>query len=122
MKNFRSLTFFLALLLVLGGTTTLSAEIDPLLVRTSTEAKTLRVVLANLEQETTRTTFASLKSGQLLWQSVTRKHNGDNKLLNLETLPQGRYVLTVTKGKSQTRQVVVITADGIKLSEQSVTE
>jgi len=90
---------------------------EPLIVRSYTGATGLEVKLANLEQEVTKISLTNLDQDKLYFSDVVRKHNGYSWNINLDQLPEGRYLLSVDKGDTLRRQVLLKTATGLMCSD-----
>lgn len=80
-----------------------------------TETKAIQITLANLQQTTTNLALKNL-DGKVYYYDTIRKHNGYGKNLNLDKVPQGRYLLTVWQKDTEVTSVVVVGKDEIKVS------
>ncbi len=70
----------------------------------------------NLEQQWTLIELRSLDGSETYFQEHVTRHNGFLRRLNLESLPYGRYLLSVTQNDDLLSQVVVKKGDRIMLS------
>ncbi len=89
---------------------------EPLIVRSQTGITGLEVILANLEQEVTKISLTDLDKDEEYFSETIRKHNGYSMNLKLDNLPEGRYLLSVKKGETLRRQVLLKSADGLMCS------
>lgn len=81
----------------------------------STDAKSINITLANLQQVTTSLALKSI-DGKIYYADTIRKHNGYGKSLSLHKVPNGRYVLTVSQKGTELTSVLVVRNDEIKVS------
>lgn len=77
----------------------------------------LEVLIANLEQEKTTVSFTSLDTGLFYFKDRIRKHNGYTYNLNFDRLEFGRYLLTVKKGNTVRKQVILKSETGVTCSD-----
>lgn len=89
---------------------------EPLIVRSQAGITGLEVILANLEQEATKISLTDLDKDEVYFSEVIRKHNGYSMNLQLDKLPEGRYLLSVKKGEALRRQVLLKTEAGLMCS------
>lgn len=94
-----------------------SSATEPLIVRSQMMPGGLEVLIANLEQEKTTVTFASLDTGLDIFRDRIRKHNGYSYNLNFDRLEFGRYLLMVKKGDVVRKQVILKSEAGIMVSD-----
>lgn len=90
---------------------------EPLIVRSQLATGGLEIILANLQKARTTLKLADLDRDRLVYEDVVRNHNGYSYNLNLDKLPKGRYLLSVTKGNAVRQQVLVIADHGVMCSE-----
>ncbi|MEM6772261.1 MAG: hypothetical protein AAF597_16925 [Bacteroidota bacterium] len=90
---------------------------EPMIVRSQMGIMGLEVILANLQQTSTRITLTSLDTEKEYFSDVVRKHNGYSWNLKLDELPKGRYLLSVKKGDTLRRQVILKTKAGVMTSD-----
>ncbi|MEO0731543.1 MAG: hypothetical protein AAFZ52_01820 [Bacteroidota bacterium] len=90
---------------------------EPMIVRSKTVTDGLELRLANLEQANTKVQLTSLDRDREIFTQYVRKHNGYALLIKNEDLKQGRYLLTVTKGKAKRQQVILVTKAGMMCSD-----
>lgn len=116
--------FFVAFaMLCLLTTTTASfsanyADADPevLIQVKPLEGKTFKLLLSNLQQQTTKIKIEDL-DGEVYFEAFVSKHNGYARKINLEELERGRYVLTVKQDGTNYSQVMVVKDDTIHFSK-----
>lgn len=89
---------------------------EPMIVRSQVGVMGLEVIIANLEQAITRVSLTNLDTDVQHFSDVVRKHNGYSWNLNLDKLPEGRYLLAVKKGDTVRQQVLLKTAAGVMCS------
>lgn len=90
---------------------------EPLIVRSQPVYGGMAITLANLEQVRTTVTLHALDdSNRKLYTDVITNHNGYSLNLNLDKLDEGRYVLSVKKGDTLRKQVILKDANGIRCS------
>jgi hypothetical protein len=94
-----------------------SAPAEPLITRSSVDGDGISVMLANLEQQRVHLTLTDLDNDRELMHRHVRKHNGFRAQFNLSELEEGRYLITVKKGDTVRRQVILKTATGIMCSD-----
>ncbi|MGB3799700.1 MAG: hypothetical protein WA952_07775 [Lewinella sp.] len=94
-----------------------AATVEPLITRTFIEEDRLEITLANLEQERTTVRLTDLNNHTEYFSERIKNHNGYGVCLSLDQLPEGRYVLSVQKGDTVRRQVVLKTATGTMCSD-----
>ena len=82
------------------------------------DAKSIDVILANLQQEKTNLTLSSLDGTTYFFDTI-RKHNGYGKNLSLSKMPQGRYILKVTQKGKELTSVIVVGKEKVKVSRVS---
>lgn len=81
--------------------------IEKVLVRTEVvDDYALKLRLANLQQEVTKVEIKHLTRGTSYFTDYIRNHNGYATLIDLEKLPQGKYVLEITQ-RDESRTVVI---------------
>ncbi len=80
------------------------------------DANTIKVLLANLEWERTKLTIESL-SGKTYYVDNIVKHRGYLLKLDVEDLPNGRYLLKVSQDDEMISQVIVVRDKAILLSK-----
>lgn len=90
---------------------------EPIIVSSQMGVMGLEVTIANLEQEVTRVSLVNLGTNETHFSDVVRKHNGYSWNLTLDKLPKGRYCLSVKKGDTLRRQVLLKTEDGVMCSD-----
>lgn len=100
-----------------AGAAALPNQYEPLIVRSYVTVAGLDLTIANLEQEVTSVTLTDLKGNKKYFSEVVRKHNGYSWSIGLHDLPEGRYCLTVKKGETVRKQVVLKTETGTMCSE-----
>lgn len=89
---------------------------EKIIVKTKTiDAKTIKILLANLEKEKTLVTIESL-NGKAYFRERIFKHNGYLLQINMEKLPEGRYLLKVRNDEREITQVIVVKKEQILLS------
>lgn len=76
----------------------------------------LKLHLANLLQETTVISIQDFEGTTYFRQTIT-DHNGYAANINLEALPEGRYLLRVTQKDNQIDQVVLKGEDTLFVSQ-----
>ncbi len=117
MKTFR---IALAALALLAVALPVRANVNPVDViqfcTKRVEAKKVVVELANLAQKPTSILLKSTY-GEVYYKDFIRKHNGHRALLDLEQLPEGRYILSVTQKGETKSQVIKITKDRLLVSQ-----
>ncbi|PPK85249.1 hypothetical protein CLV84_2141 [Neolewinella xylanilytica] len=109
----KSLLFALALATTVPATAT---TVEPLITRSFVEDNRLELVLANLEQERTVVRLTNLDQDIEYFSDRVKHHNGYGVSLSLDKLPAGRYVLSVEKGDTVRRQVILKTETGTRCS------
>jgi hypothetical protein len=90
---------------------------EPLIVRSTIDAHYLTLQLANLEQQRVDVTLIRLDSEVELFRQRVKRHNGYRSQLDLSQLRAGRYLVTVQKGDTLRRLVILKTATGIMCSD-----
>ncbi|MCO6476468.1 MAG: hypothetical protein J5I94_07595 [Phaeodactylibacter sp.] len=117
MKTFR---IALAALALLAISLPVRANVNPFdLIKFCTkqvEAKKVVVELANLAQQPTSILLKST-FGEVYYKDHIRKHNGHRALLDLEQLPEGRYILSVIQKGETKSQIIKITKDRLLVSQ-----
>jgi hypothetical protein len=93
-----------------------AAAAEPLITRSTVEDNRISLMLANLEQQRVHVTLTDLRNDRELLHRHVSKHNGYRTQLNLDQLDNGRYVITVEKGKTVRRQVILKTDEGLMCS------
>ena len=93
-----------------------STPAEPLITNSSVVEQQLFLTLANLEQQRTLVTVTKLDSDYRHYTKLVRNHNGFSAVLDLDRLPRGRYVVTVKKGDTLRRQVILKTKAGLRCS------
>lgn len=116
MKRF---SLFLAMCLAISsfafaGTSSTPDE-DPIFRVKPIESKSFQVTLANLKKTTTSISLTNL-SGTTFFKETIKKHNGYSKKLNLNKLPNGRYVLTVKQNGEKYSKVIYVDDDAMRIS------
>lgn len=92
--------------------------VDPLMVRSQVDDDNqLELRLINLEQQSVTVTLTALKSNKLVHRESVRKHNGYCARLDLDQIDSGRYLLTVKKGDTVRKQVILKTAEAVYCSD-----
>jgi hypothetical protein len=91
--------------------------IELVLLNTKVEAKNLVVNVANLQKERSVLRLKSLRDNDVLYSKTITDHNGFCTRLNLEGLPQGRYVLELEQKSGNMNQVVVVDQESIVVSQ-----
>ncbi len=76
----------------------------------------LHVQLVNLQKETTLIRLSSLEGNTLFADRITR-HNGYVQRLDLERIPEGKYLLRVKQGDFEITQVIVKKYNQLLLSK-----
>lgn len=118
MKNLIFLAvFFSSFTSVPAGAASLPSPDEPLIVRSHMSIMGLEVIIANLEQEVTTVTLTNLDTKSQHFSDVVRKHNGYSYNLKLDDLPEGRYCLSVKKGETLRRQILLKTETGVMCSD-----
>lgn len=120
MKRF---SLFLAICLAVttfsfATTTNPTIEDDPIVRVKVVDAKIFQINLANLQKETTNVKLTNLR-GTTYFKETIRNHNGYGKKINIDQIPNGRYVLTITHNKSSVTKVIYIDDDAIRVSGQT---
>lgn len=121
MKNFLSV---LALASAVFYCTPALANIPPtkMLLKVETvDQSHLFLHLANLQQETTTLTLQDFDGTTYYRQTIT-EHNGYAVNINLEALPEGRYLLRVSQKGSQVDQVVLKGEDVLFVSQSKASK
>ena len=79
------------------------------------EGKMVVIQLVNLAEQPT---FLSLRNtyGDLYYKESIRKHNGHRALLDLNKLPEGRYILSVSQKGMKKTQVIRVSEGQILVS------
>jgi hypothetical protein len=90
---------------------------EPLIVRSYLATGGLEVTLANLEKTRTTLKLEDLDRDKVVYSHMVRNRNGYSYNLNLDKLPEGRYLLSVTKNNTVRQQVLVIAAHGLMCSD-----
>ena len=78
--------------------------------------KSIRLLMANLEQETTKITIDNQR-GTNYYTNYVRNHNGFKQKINLENLPNGRYYLNVSRNGEKISYLLKVTNDGLLYSK-----
>ena len=99
-----------------AGAAALPNSVEPLIVRSAMAETGLELVLANLQLEKTTITLTDLDAEETYLTETVRKHNGYSFSINLEELPEGRYCLSVKKGDTLRRQILLKTETGVMCS------
>ncbi|MEM6397386.1 MAG: hypothetical protein AAF741_13645 [Bacteroidota bacterium] len=92
---------------------------DPMNMKTEVDGMDLNLRLTNLQQETTFVNLSTIDGDEVFFTERIAKHNGYAVGLQLDDLPDGRYLLTVKKGDTVKHQVVVIENGDLLLSDIS---
>ena len=79
------------------------------------EAKKVMVHLANLDEQPTQIMLMGT-FGKVYYKEFIRKHNGHRALLDLEQLPDGRYILSARQKDETKSQVIRITEGKVLVS------
>ncbi|MTB53388.1 DUF3244 domain-containing protein [Lewinella sp. W8] len=90
---------------------------EPLIVRSYLVTDGLEITLANLEKTRTTLKLENLDQEKVVYSDIVRNHNGYSYNLNLNKLPKGRYLLSVTKNNTVRQQVILIADHGVMCSE-----
>jgi hypothetical protein len=93
------------------------ADDEPLIVRSQLIEGGLKVLVANLEQETATITLTSIDRRERVFNDRISKHNGYSYSLNLDQLRHGRYILAVKKGDTLRQQVILVGETGVMCSD-----
>ena len=80
------------------------------------ENKSVAILLYNLDKEKT-TVQVQDRQGKVYYEKRINHHNGFSMLLDLEQLPEGSYVIQVSRKDGKTSQVVRVMEDGLMLSQ-----
>lgn len=115
MKIFKSLL----LVALMVASFTLSANNDPekLQVKSKVvENQSIVVQLFNLQQELTTMSIISMDGKTTYCKKFVKDHNGYSWKIDLEEMPEGRYVLEVQQGDTVKKQVMLIRSDNVQLS------
>ncbi|MCB0563866.1 MAG: T9SS type A sorting domain-containing protein [Phaeodactylibacter sp.] len=80
------------------------------------ENKSVAILLYNLNQEKT-TVQVQDRQGNVYYEKRINHHNGFSMQLDLEQLPEGSYVIQVSRKDGKTSQVVRVMEDGLLLSQ-----
>jgi len=80
------------------------------------EQKSIAVQLYNLGEEATTLEVES-RDGTLYYQKRIKGQNGFGIVLNLESLPEGAYMLSVNRKEGVQTQIFRITEEGVLLSQ-----
>ena len=80
------------------------------------ENKSVAILLYNLNQEKT-TVQVQDRQGNVYYEKRINHHNGFSMQLDLEQLPEGSYVIQVSRKDGKTSQVVRVMEDGLMLSQ-----
>ncbi len=107
----KSLLFALALSTAAPAVAT-ATTVEPLITRTLIEEGRLEITLANLEQERTIVRLTDLNNRTEFFSDRIKNHNGYGVCLSIDELPAGRYMLSVEKGDTIRRQVILKTDAG----------
>lgn len=113
---------FLLLSLTMATTFAMANTVLPeatgkVIIRTKTVGeKAVRVHLANLQQSVTVVKLENI-AGDEFFKEVVKNHNGYAADLNLNAVPEGRYVLKVTQDGEEWAQVIRVDNNGIYLSK-----
>lgn len=99
------------------GAASMPNQYEPLIIHSYITVAGLDLTIANLEQEVTTVTLTDLNGRKKYFSEVVRKHNGYSWSIGLDKLPEGRYCLTVKKGDTIRKQVVLKTEMGVMCSE-----
>ena len=92
---------------------------DPLITSTTVTAEGVSLTLANLEQERTVVLITHYKSGEQYHRETIKRHNGFSARFDLSALADGRYVITVEKGNTVRKQVILKEGDTVRCSDWS---
>ncbi len=93
------------------------AAVEPLITRSFVAAGRIDLTIANLEKEVTVVKLTSLSTDETLFRQRITNHNGYSVSLCLKEVPEGRYVISVEKGDTLRRQVVLKTETGVLCSD-----
>lgn len=91
--------------------------IELVLLKTKVESKSLVINLANLQKERSVLRLKSLSDNEVFYNRTINDHNGFSTRLNLEDLPQGRYVLEVEQKSGNMSQVLLVDQEKIMVSK-----
>ena len=90
---------------------------DNIIMKTeAVDANTIKVLLANLERERTSLTIESL-TGKTYYSDNIVKHRGYLLKLDVEDLPNGRYLLKVKQKDEMISQIIVVRDNTILISK-----
>lgn len=92
---------------------------DPMNVRSEVEGMSINLLFSNLQQETTTVNLSNIDGEDVYFTEYIRDHNGYNMSLQMDELPDGKYLLTIKKGDTIKNQVIVIQYGDILLSSMS---
>lgn len=113
----KSLLFSLLVCTCVPALAMSAPDTDPLITRSSIDGYSLQLGLANLEGVRTEVTLTGLDNGDIFYRQLVKKHNGFRSGLDLSDLTAGRYLITVTKGETVRRQVILKTEAGVMCSQ-----
>jgi hypothetical protein len=116
MKNFLSILVIASAVFYSSPTLANTPPIEFILNVETVDQNHLILQLANLQQETTVISLQDFEGNTYFRQTVT-KHNGYAANINLEALPEGRYLLRINRKDSQIDQVVVKNEDTLFVSQ-----
>ena len=86
---------------------------------TQADDNTVVLYMANLQQETTAVELTDLE-GNTYFTRYIKNHNGYSLKVDLEAVPQGRYILHVTQKDTQKTQVIYKGEDKLLISQVSI--
>ena len=90
---------------------------EPMITRSNVAEHRLEVTLANLEQQLTVVRLTDLDQNTEFFSNRIKNHNGYGICLSLTDIPEGRYVLSVEKGDTVRKQVILKTETGVMCSD-----
>ena len=91
--------------------------VEPIITRSLVDEHRLEITLANLEQQLTVVRLTDLDQSTEYFSNRIKNHNGYGVCLSLTDIPEGRYVLSVEKGDTVRKQVILKTEKGVMCSE-----
>lgn len=83
------------------------------------EAKTIKLLLANLEQESTKISIQD-QSGTTYFKSFVNNHNGYSQKIHLDKMPLGKYLFEVKNDSQRVIYVMVVRESGIIFSSPTL--
>ena len=94
-----------------------ATAVEPIITRSYLEDSRLDLVVANLEKERTIVSLTDLDGKNEFFRERISDHNGYRVSLNLKELPAGRYIVSVEKGDTVRRQVILKNDAGTMCSD-----